>query len=179
MVVAPGTTDRQAQHRGRDDPDRIGDDLVAGDGRNGTPGSRSVGSHSQESRRRQVLDLARVEDFSGYGNQLVSCDLHHQELVEGPVVVETANDEVPVAKCRGPDPVVGGVAFRIGVTGGIQPVSAPAFSVMRRGQQAGDQPLPGLRLSIVDEGRHLGGRRRQAQQVKGHTTNHRPTIGGT
>ena len=62
------------------------------------------------------------------------------------------------------------VADRVGEAGDIQPPDRHAFTEVGRAQQAIDLFLIGIGRFVRDEGRGLGGRRRQAGQVKRDTT---------
>ena len=79
----------------------------------------------------------------GRARKQVAGDLLNGEAVKRHVVVEGPDDPVAV----GPDRAfpVFLIAIGIGVTGAIEPVSAPALAVMRRGEKPLDQPLVSVR----------------------------------
>ena len=61
---------------------------------------------------------------------------------------------------------VGFIASRVGITNDIEPVSSPAFTIMFGFEQVIDQPWPGIRRGIIDEGRHLLGGGWQADEIE-------------
>ena len=97
--------------------------------------------------------------------ELVAGDLLAQELVVGLVVVEGVDDVVAV-----PPRVVAAVVLleprRVGVAGHVHPVPAPALAVVRRVEQALDQPLPGTSLLVGQELVDLLEGRGQAGEVE-------------
>ncbi len=84
--------------------------------------------------------------------QQVAGELLDREPVERQVAVEGVDDPVAVLpdRARGVD----AVAVGVGVAGQVEPVPRPALAVVRRGEQAVDEPLVG-----VGRGRRRGTRR--------------------
>ena len=74
----------------------------------------------------------------GCGKQ-VSGKLFDRELIKRQILVQGMNDPVSVL----PDGawLIAGEAIGIGITGRVEPVTSPAFSIMRGSQQAVDQSL--------------------------------------
>ena len=79
------------------------------------------------------------------GIELVAGELLGQEAVVGFVGVERPDDIVAVTPGVGAEGILP-VAVRLGVANEVEPVPPPALAVARRGQQAVDQPLVGIRL---------------------------------
>ena len=107
---------------------------------------------------------------------LVTGDLFGQERVIGLVGVERSNHVVAVP------PGVGAVhvvleAGGVGVARHVEPVAAVAFAVVRRGEQAVDEALPGIGLVVGEKARDLGWGRRQAEQVQIGAAHQRRPIG--
>ena len=103
--------------------------------------------------------------------QHVAGDLLDRELVERQIAVERVDH--PVAILPDAAPVVLLVAVRVGVAGEIQPRTRPPLAVARRGQQAIDDAVVGVRRRVGEEGVELGGRRRKAGQVERDATEER------
>ena len=94
----------------------------------------------------------------------VARDLLDREPVEGHVRVEGVDHPVAV----GPDraAVVLLVAVGVGVAREVEPVARPALAVVRRGEQAIDEPFVGVGTFVGQKRVDLRGRRRQAGQVE-------------
>ena len=74
--------------------------------------------------------------------------------------------------------VVGLEAVRVGVTGDIKPVAAPALSVMRRREQAVDYFLPCFRRCVLDKILKFLHRRRDACDVERDAAQQCGPVGG-
>ena len=96
----------------------------------------------------------------------VTRDLLDGEVAERQVPVEGVDDPVAVHP-RGPAPVLL-VAVRVGVSREVQPGTRPALTVVRRGEQAVDDLLVGIRARVGQERVHLRQRRRKADEVEAH-----------
>ena len=116
----------------------------------------------------QAVIAARDELFFGRIGQQVAGELLTREDVERLVGVERVDDVVAV----GEDALilVAVVADRVGEAGDIQPPDRHAFTEVGRGQQAIDLLLIGIGRFVGQEDGGLGGRRRQAGQVKRDAT---------
>ena len=106
------------------------------------------------------------------GSDLVAGQLLAQEPIVRLVVVEGADDVIAIAP--------GVLAVRVvleavglGEADDIQPVLAPVLAIVRAGEQALDQFLPGIRRAVGDERLDFGGRRRQAGEVEAETADQR------
>ena len=91
----------------------------------------------------RVAEEAGGDDLVLRGaRQLVAGDLLDDEPVVGQVAVQGVDHPVAVE----PDEarLVLLVAVGVGVAGGVEPVPSPALAVVRRGQQAIDDPLVGI-----------------------------------
>ena len=108
--------------------------------------------------------------------ELVARDLLPDEAIVGLVRVERLDQVVAVAVHLGPVHVELEPAG-VRVADQIHPVARPALAVVRRGQQAIDQPRPRVGRGVVDEGVDLGGRRRQAEHVEVRAAHQRPLAG--
>ena len=167
MIVAAGAGQGQAHHRRAQHLDLVGHHVQPlGDEVLG-PGPGAVGRHAQEAGGDQRFHLIRSQGIElSVVHQLVARDLLQQKAVVGLVVVEGSDDVVPVAVGMGPQIVGMDLSFRVGVPGGIQPVAAPAFPVVRGIQQPVDQPFIGLRVGVPVVGPDLVGGGGQAHQVQ-------------
>ena len=109
------------------------------------------------------------------GRQQIPGQLLPQEPVIRQIGVEGLDDVVPVPP--GVELVVVElVPVGLRPTHQIQPVAAPALPVVRRGKQPLHQPFVGVAARIVQEGRDLGGRRRQARQVERRAPDQRSAV---
>ena len=70
-----------------------------------------------------------------------------------------------------------GVALRIGIAGGVEPVPPPVLPIARRGEEPVDERLVRLRRVIALEGLDLVGRRGQPEEVVGGAADVRGPIG--
>ena len=182
MVVTLGAGDREAGQRSRHDAERIGDALVLGQGDVGDRISGTVGSQAQVGRRREGIDLRRVEDGRGdVGGrdrvQLIAGELFLDEAIPGLVGVEGADDIIAVAPGVRADRIRVGVAVGVGVAGDVEPMAGPAFAVCRRGEQAFDEFGVGVGRGVGDEGGGFGRRRRESREVERRATDERRTVG--
>ncbi len=89
---------------------------------------------SEKARRGYLLGVAAGSSVLG---QNVAGDLLAKELIVRFVGVERV-DNVIAIQSRFRDGIVGVVAGRVGVAGDVHPVTAPAFTVLRRREQAVD-----------------------------------------
>ena len=109
--------------------------------------------------------------------QLVAGQLFADDLVERPIGIERADDIVTVSIGERAVAVGAEVSVGIRVARCIQPVLAPALAVVRRGQQAINEMLVGIRIGVVDERGDLRGAWRNARQVKAQTADQGGAIG--
>ena len=72
---------------------------------------------------------------------------------------------------------VDGVAVGIGIASQVEPVPAPAFAVMRAGQQAIDDVLVPVRRCVPQGGIDLRGRRRQTEQIEAQPAKQGNAVG--
>jgi len=106
--------------------------------------------------------------------QQIPGKLFHHELVERQVAVEGMDDPVAVF----PDGArrIDAITIGVGITRQVKPVPAPALAIVRRRQQAVDQPLVGVRPVIGDEAIDFLRRRRQAGQIQADPANERDPV---
>ena len=96
--------------------------------------------------------------------QQISGNLLDHELVEGEIVVECVDDPVTV----GPDRArsIDRVAVGVRIAGDVEPVPAPAFSVVRRFEQSLYKSPVGTRLGVRHEAPGFFRCRQQAGKVQ-------------
>ena len=113
--------------------------------------------------------------FVGRLRQKIAGHLFDRELVKRHVVINGLNHPVAV----GPDCArrVVGVACRISITGQVQPLASPVFTVFGSSQQAVDNCFEGIFRLVCNKGLHFFQRRRKANHVQINTANQRFTIG--
>ena len=102
------------------------------------------------------------------GRDRVGGELLVDEPIEAEVLVERPDDVIAIGVGERADPVVAEhqhAVLGVGVAGDVEPVAAPPLAVMRRSQQAIDDPGEGIRRPVVFERLDLLGGRRQADQV--------------
>ena len=106
--------------------------------------------------------------------QQVACQLLSGEFVERHVLVERIDDPLAIL----PDAAIGVdvVAVRVGVAGGIQPVTRLMLAVTGRVEQPVHQPLIGLGLRVGQERVHLLRCWRQTGQIEGRPPDQRGFI---
>ena len=111
---------------------------------------------------------ARGDDAVLPGVDLVSGDLLADEAVEGAVLVEDADDVVPVAPERRPV-AVDGEAVGVGVAHDVEPVPRPALAVARRREEAVDDGGRRLELrpGVADVGVDILRGRGETREVDG------------
>ena len=101
------------------------------------------------------------------------------ELVKRQILVEGGDDVVAVF-VRLRDGIIGGVAAGVRVARDIEPVAAPAFAILRRGEQTVHEITDGGRRiagGVGDERLHFLRRGRKAREVKSHPPNEGAGIG--
>ena len=79
----------------------------------------------------------------------ISGELFDRELIKGLVRVERRDDII--AEGRDADLLVAVITDRVGVADQIQPPDCQPLTKVRRGEQAIDQPLPGLRRVVREK----------------------------
>ena len=153
-VVALDACHRQAHPSRRDGVDPI----------TGIDGQELVGDHA-------ALGRGRVAPVETRGDELcirrileqVTSQLLDRELVEGLVVVEGLDDPVAVAPHRALVVQVQPVGVRVACE--VEPAARHVLAEARRGEQAVDLALVGVRPVVGEEGVQLLGRRLEAGQV--------------
>jgi len=66
---------------------------------------------------------------------------------------------------------------RVGIARGVEPAAGHVFAIARRGQEAFDDLIIGLRRGVGEEGVDLCGRRREAGQVERHAAEEAGFVG--
>ena len=170
VVMAAGALDRRAEQAVHGDLQRpfqnsktIGADFV----RVAVALARAVGRVTQEVRGDKRIDHAGINCAAGdVTRQLIACQLLLDKTVQRLVLVERADDVVPIAPGEGAVAVGVEVAVGVRVTGSVKPVLAPALAVARRSEKPFDEPIVSVARLVVHEGRDIFGRGGQARQVK-------------
>ncbi len=157
VVVAAGAGHRQPHQAPRDHVDAIVDDIV--DIVEKAPAKR------EEPQRRQRPLVAPQR-------QAVGSELLQDELVVRQIIIEGADYVIAIGvSVRVPPLLREQVALGIGVTGHIEPVPAPALSVVRRGQQALDHLGKSLRGAVRLKLGYFPSAGRQTEQVECRSAN--------
>ena len=153
MVVATSARHGETEHAPGDHVDAVVDDV--GSVAEKPPAER------EKSHRGEVLRLVR--------GGLIGGQLQPQETVVRHVLVECPNHPVAVGgRVNVPACLTDvGVALRVGIAGGVEPVPSPVLPITRRREEPVDERLVRLRRGIALEGLDLVGRRRQPEEVVG------------
>ena len=169
VIVAARAADRDAEECGADDVGHLGEHFVvrAGD----------VLVAGVLAQRAEAVEAAGHEEGLVLRIHLVAGELLFDEFVVGLVAVETLHDVIAIAPGVGAVHVVL-VAIALGEADDVEPVAAPLFAVVRRGQQAVDHFLPGVGRFVGEEGVDLFGGGRQAGEVEGGAADERGAAGG-
>ncbi len=157
VFMAAGTAERQAKHRGAERGHHVVEMVVADEGQRLGSGLAGVRTRDQKTRGRDRLKIV--------GDQMITRDLHADELVERHILVERPDHEIAI--------VIGGraiavelIAAALGKTGCVEPVPRPALAEVFALQEAIDQFVICIRRSVAYKRLDLGRRRRQAVQVE-------------
>jgi len=146
VVVTPAAVDGQSQERARDRPDHLGQFLLTG------PPHLALA-------RTHMLHLVPFpgdekpgggDAVAGGVGQDVAGDLLADELVVGEIGVETVDDIIAVTPRVRAELVVF-ETVTLGVADHVQPVAAPTFAVVRRGEQSVHQSSLGVRGPVGQE----------------------------
>ena len=156
VIVTAGAADRQPQQPPRHHVDLIVDVVVF---------VRVFPPYRQEAHRRQIR--RPLVTRQSIGRQLLGDEaIVRQVSVERPdhvVAVGVGIRKAAFAAER--------IPAGVGVTGHVQPVTAPALAIMGRGEQAIDQPGEGVGRCVTDEMVHFLRRWRQAEQIERGSAN--------
>ena len=144
VIVAFGALDRHAVEGGADDFERVDDGGIAGE--EGVLGAGSVGSHAEETGGGDEFGVASlfgigrcVRMQAQLRGDLVAGDLFTHEFIKGFVGIERLDHIVAELPGVLPLGVLLVEALGIGVAGDIEPVAAPAFAVLGRVEELGNQ----------------------------------------
>ena len=110
-------------------------------------------------------------------HELITGELLPDKLIDRLVGVQRADYVVAIAVSVSAWFVFGGVAFTVGIAGGVQPMTAPAFAVVRRRQQPIDKTFVGAVGPIGHELSDLRRRRRQAREIETNAAQQRQPVG--
>ena len=169
MIVAARAAHRDAEERGAHDVGHLGEHFVVGAG--------DVLVAGVLAQRAEAVEAAGDEEGRVLRIDLVAGELLFDEFVVGLVAVETLHHVVAIAPGVGAVHVVL-VAVALGEADDVEPVAAPLFAVVRRGQQTVDDFLPGVGRFVGEEGVDLFGSGRQAGEVEGDAADERGAVGG-
>ena len=157
MVVATGAGHREALGAAHDHVDPVVDDVG--------------GAVEEATAEREEAERGEVAVILGVLGDLVGGDLQAQELVVRQILVEGVHHPVAVSVGVRVAPFFQEhVTLRVGVAGDVEPVAGPAFAEGRRGEQAVDELLGGLRVLVVDVGGNFFGGRVEAPERKRQAT---------
>ena len=121
--------------------------------------------------------MARVVRVRLAADQFIAGKLLTEKLVDRLVLIERLKNIVAVMPGIGATGVVAAAAVALRIAGHVQPMSPPAYTKLRRTEQALHQPWPSLRRFVANERLHLGGGRRESDEVVGDPANQRLTPG--
>ena len=121
----------------------------------------------------------RCEVFRLVGGGLVGGQLQPQETIVRHVLIECPDHPVAVGgRVNVPACLTDvGVALRVGIAGGVEPVPPPVLPITRRREEPVDERFVRLRRGIALEGLDLVDRRGQAEEVVGGAADERGPIG--
>ena len=125
---------------------------------------------------RVAVEAGRHALLDGGVRQQVAGDLLGREAVEGHIAVEGVDDPAPVAPGVRAE-VVFRIAVRVRVARLVEPVQRLLLAEVRRCEQPLDKPLVGPRPLVVQEGKLLVERRRQAGQIERQPADQRGAAG--
>ena len=161
MIVAARTRDREAHEAAADEVDAVVDDVVLI--------IEEAASERQESHRGEIARIVFRDEVGG--------ELRDDELIVGHVVVERADDPVAKRVCERVFPLLlEDVALRVRVARDVEPVTAPAFAVARRGEQAVDGFRVGVGRLVVFKRADFLRCRRQSGEVESGAAQERAAI---
>ncbi len=119
VIVTPSTADRETQKSACHHIDLVVDHIVT-----------VTVKHAAQRQQPHGGQLGRIVRQP----QLIGSDLFPNKLIKGFVVIERPNDVVAIRVGEGPNPRIAihqHAVFGVGISGYIQPVSSPAFSIPR------------------------------------------------
>ncbi len=157
MVVAAGAANRQTHHSPAHHVDSVINDVV--------------NIIDKAAAQRQITER-RERSFVRSGRQQIRRDLLFQELIEGQVLVESADDVIAIGIGVGIMPVfLPQITFRVGVTRHVQPMAPPPLAVTRGSQQPVHDFGKGVRRFVCLEDRDFLWRWRQPDKVESGAPN--------
>ena len=109
-------------------------------------------------------------------HHLVTGELFANELIPGQILVEGVHYIITITPGPGAFGIFFIIALRIRVACDIQPMPAPAYAVLRRGEQTIDQLGVGVGRLVGDEILYFLRRGRQAGEVKGGAPDQRGFV---
>ena len=163
VIVTAGARDGQPEHAARHDVDAVVDDVMFY--------PEETAAESEESHRREIAVI--------FVRDLIGGELEQEKAVIRHIPVQCRHDPVPIGPGVGPVFLLAGVdiAFRVGVSGHVEPVPRPVLAVVGRVEETVDEPGVGLRVGIVYESRDLFVRGRQAREGVGKAADEGAAIG--
>ena len=168
VVVAARAVDRQAQRALADRPENLVEIVVAALG---------IVLLAEQHARPGAQESGGDEAVFGLAVHLVAGNLFGQEDVVRFVGVERRESRSRDSARRSGRWTSYSKPARVGVSRHIEPVTAVAFAVVRRGQQLVDEALPRAGRCIRHERGDLGRRRRQSEQIEIRAAHERQAIG--
>ena len=111
--------------------------------------------------------------------QLVSRQLLDDEPIVRQILVQRSDHVIAVGiRPRKVGVLKQRVAFRVGITGHVEPMPPPTLAIAGRSEQPIDDPLEGIVRRIGQKLRHLRRGRWQADQIELHTPQQCTLVGG-
>ena len=165
VIVAAGARQRQAKERSPHVVDRVFDGQML---------RVIIDARTESPRESDVTGRDDPRAAVSVTVEQITRKLFADELVVRQVTIEGVDHPVAVLDHLR-DRIVRVVARRVGVPHNVEPMSSPAFSVMRRLQQTINDFGKGRRRvgRIVDEGVHFVGSWRETDQIEGGSTDER------
>jgi hypothetical protein len=166
VVVAAGAGDGEAEEGLGGDVDLVADDVVFAAVELVAEGEEAEGGETPAG-------------FAG-GLEAVAGELGDDEFIVGEIGVEGVDHPIAVGPGVGETVVLLArcVALGVGVTGDIEPVAGPVFTVLRGGEEALDDLGVGVGRGVVDEGLHVGGVRRETDEIEIDAADEGGFLGG-
>ena len=130
----------------------------------------AIRSHAEEPSRHQVVDNLLGDDrYILVISQFIAGNLFQEKPIVWLVVVKRPDNVVAIAVSVRTDGIGTALPLGVGVSGRIEPVSAPAFAVSRGCQQAVNEPFVSVCCVVLKKWLDFVGLGRQSDQVEVHT----------
>src|ERR1700728_2227798 len=101
---------------------------------------------------------------------MIACQLQPNKLIEGQILVECLDNEIPVVMSAG-SITVKFIASTFSIPNGIKPVTCPSFAIAIAGKESIDQFFVCVRGRIFDKGVDFLRSGRKTKQIEIGTAN--------